>query len=767
LGAVAGDLHHELSLEQAVVDRLYARLDQVRAETRARLEAALRADVADTPQGLSDRDAVATFYDRRLAGLEGADDTLCFGRLDLRDGTRLYIGRVGLVDEDHEPMLVDWRAPVAAAFYQATAAAPGDVVRRRHLTTRDRRVLSVEDDVLDLAALDGAERRHLVGEGALLAAVQAARTGRLGDIVATIQAEQDEVIRADARGVLVVQGGPGTGKTVVALHRAAYLLYTHRDRLARSGVLLVGPSPVFLRYIERVLPALGETGVVMRTPGSLFPGVRTVLEDAPETARVKGDVGMVEVLARAVRELQRVPDASVVLDVDGTALTVEPAVFAEARRRARATGKRHNAARPVFIRYILGRMVDLLAAQSSGAAAADGAEPLDPVERADIIDALLESADVRRATRRAWPLLTPQRLLAAIYRDPALLAAVAPHLPARDRQRLRRAPEDAERWTVSDIPLLDEAAEVLGTDDTAERHATRLAAEQRRQEVDFARRALRYTGGQAEALVSAEVLADRFREHGPRQTVAERAEWDRGWAFGHVVVDEAQELSAMAWRALMRRCPSRSMTLVGDLAQTGSVAGADAWADVLAPYAEGRWRLAELTTNYRTPAAVMAVAAAVLRAAGVTASVPASVRDGEAPRAHRLAAGDTGALAGLVRAEHARLGDGRMAVIAPAAGPWASAALAGALEAGLPAGAVGHGATAIDAPIAVLDPRQSKGLEVDAVVLVEPADILAASPRGANDLYVAITRPTQRLVVAHARDLPPGMEGVAAAVILG
>jgi DNA helicase IV len=746
------DVHLELASEQAYLDLLYARLDALREETRARLAVALRAEAAEGPQGLSDRDAAVSVYEQRLAALEGVDDHLCFGRLDLRDGSCLYVGRIGLADERNQPLLVDWRAPAAAVFYQATAAAPGEVVRRRHLTTRERRVVSIEDDVLDLAALDDADRRHLVGEGALLAAVQAARTGRMGDIVATIQAEQDQVIRADHRGVLVVQGGPGTGKTVVALHRTAYLLYTHRDRLARHGVLLVGPSPVFLRYIERVLPSLGETGVVMSTPGMLFPGVNTVLEDPPATARLKGDVVMVEVLDRAIRQWQRVPKAPVELAVEGTAITVMPGAFAAARRHARSSGKLHNAARPVFVKHILFHLRDLLAEQ-----VAPG-EQLDAADRAELLDELLAAEEVRRVVRAAWPPLTPQQLLAGLYADPRRLAAAAADLSAADRALLQRAPEDAERWTVSDVPLLDEAAELLGTDDTAERQAARLAAEQRREEVAFARRALQFTGGLARARVSAETLAERFRDPGPQLTVAQRAEQDRAWTYGHIVVDEAQELSAMAWRLLMRRCPSRSMTIVGDIAQTSSAAAAGSWTDALAPYVQDRWRLAELIVNYRTPAAVMDVAAAVLGAAGIRATTPASVRAGDMPRAERLPSGSPDALADLVRREHADLGERRLAVIAPAGGSWAADRLAGALEAALPAGAVGYGPTAIDAPVAVLDPRQCKGLEVDIVILVEPADILSAATRGANDLYVAITRATQRLLVVHAADLPPGME---------
>src|SRR6476620_4876203 len=266
----------EVALEQGYVDTLYHRLDTLRARTAAELAAVRRAGPSGTHQNRSERDSFATLHEIRLAQLEAVEDRLAFGRVDLRDGSRRYIGRIGLSDDEQTQLLVDWRAPAARGFYQATAAAPGDVVRRRHLATRGRKVTGLEDEALDLAALDATQRSTLTGEGALLAAVGAARTGRMGDIVATIQAEQDRIIRSDLTGVLVVQGGPGTGKTAVALHRAAYLLYTYRELLGRSGVLVVGPNSLFLRYIEQVLPSLGETGLVMSTPGALYPGIEGV-----------------------------------------------------------------------------------------------------------------------------------------------------------------------------------------------------------------------------------------------------------------------------------------------------------------------------------------------------------------------------------------------------------------------------------------------------------------------------------------------------------
>jgi DNA helicase IV len=740
-----GDAVTELQREQRYVDQLYARLDELRDRTERELTVVRATAPSGTHQNRSERDAFATLYEQRLSQLRAVEDRLCFGRFDTVEAGRRYVGRIGLSDDDRRQLLIDWRAPAARLFYQATAAAPGDVVRRRHLTTRDRTVTAIEDEVLDLNGIDAADVSTLAGEGALLAALNAKRTGRMGDIVATIQAEQDDVIRAELPGVLVVQGGPGTGKTAVALHRAAYLLYTHRERLARSGVLLVGPNETFLRYIEKVLPSLGETGVVMVTPGGLFPGVVATSDDVADVAALKGDVRMVEVIAAAVRQRQRVPDEPRTLNVEGHQLVLRPHVVANARAHARRGQKPHNLARVGYVKELLDGLASQYARLLGVQLSADN--------RSELMADLRESADVRREVNLTWMPLTPQGLLESLYADPMRLAAAAPYLDADQLALFRR--DRGTPWTISDVPLLDEAAELLGDDDTGGYELRRLAAQQRQSEIEYARGALQISGG-AGGLVSAEALAGRFADEGPTLSAAERAAVDRTWAYGHVVVDEAQELSAMTWRLLMRRCPAKSMTVVGDVAQTGSAAGAGSWAEVLDPYVAGRWRLTELTVNYRTPAQVMLLASAVLAAAGVETKAPRSVRDGDVPpSAHAVSPGDDEAMAAVVRAEVELLGEGKLAVIAP---PALVADVHRALAAALPDDVVAVGTGALDAPVAVLAVNQAKGLEFDAVVLVEPARILAASARGANDLYVAMTRPTQRLCVVHSEPLPAGFE---------
>src|SRR5690242_4565749 len=302
---------------------LYGRLDELRERAAGRLAGVLRQQ-GGTHQARTEREVFSLQYSQQIAQLDAAENRLCFGRLDFTGGERRYIGRIGIHadSDDYQQLLMDWRADAARPFYLATAMSPENVRRRRHIETRDRVVTSLDDEILDLASADPDRRDGLTGEAALLAAMTASRTGRMSDIVETIQAEQDRIIRSPLPGVLVVQGGPGTGKTAVALHRAAYLLYTHRDRIARSGVLVVGPSPVFLRYIEQVLPSLGETGVVLSTPGRLYPGVEATAPETPTVAALKGDLRMAKVVRAAVRDRQRVPAAPVPLVLDGDTITL-------------------------------------------------------------------------------------------------------------------------------------------------------------------------------------------------------------------------------------------------------------------------------------------------------------------------------------------------------------------------------------------------------------------------------------------------------------
>ncbi|MGH3981554.1 MAG: HelD family protein [Pseudonocardiaceae bacterium] len=755
-----------LAAEQAYLTMLYRHLDERRRYTVQRLAEVFRGATTGTPQALSERDAAAAMYSGQLAALDGVEQGLCFGRLDLdghhdgEDGEddgeeRRYIGRLGLLDEerDYEPLLIDWRAPAARPFYTATAACPEGVRRRRHIRTRSRTVLAVDDEVLDLdSAQQDPTRTSLTSEAALMAALSASRTGQMSDIVATIQVEQDRIIRAKPQGVLVVQGGPGTGKTAVALHRAAYLLYTHRQQLAKRGVLVVGPNSTFLSYIGQVLPSLGETSVLLSTVAQLHPGLHACGIEPTETAAVKGRAEMAKVVAAAVRDRQQVPVAPIELDVEAQPVRLDQQVCLPARTRARRSRRPHNEAKRIFHREVVTALAEQVAGALGGGLLGGGL--LDRGDLADIRAELRASRELTAELDRLWPTLSPEQLLTELYADPQRLTSATQRvLRPEERDLLARpapdpATEPGQTWRPADVPLLDEAAELLGSDGSAEaaREAAALRAElQYAQGVldildlddDLNPELLRATD-----LIDADRLADRQRQRHYGST-AELAASDRTWTYGHVIIDEAQELSPMAWRVLMRRCPSRSMTVVGDLAQTGDRAGAVSWQDVLGPYVAQRWRLEQLTINYRNPAEIAELADEVLAALDVDITPPQPVRrTGVVPRAVQVVALPD-ELPAVVAEEAAAVGAGRVAVLGPATS-------VDELHKLIPTA----GGDDLEAPVTVLTVTQAKGLEFDAVVLVDPAAMLAESPRGLNDLYVALTRTTCRLCIVHSGDLP-------------
>ncbi|QKT13260.1 RNA polymerase recycling motor ATPase HelR [Rhodococcus sp. W8901] len=720
----------ELQHEQSYVTGLYARLDAERARVKGRYGAELRGHDGT----LVDREAEVRALATEVKRLDVADNGLCFGRLDSVSGDRSYIGRIGLFDEtnEFEPLLLDWRAPAARAFYVATAASPENMRRRRQFHTRGRRVVSFTDEVLGRPEgderADGAAR----GDSALLAAVNAPRGDGMRDIVATIQAEQDRIIRLDHPGVLVIEGGPGTGKTVVALHRVAYLLYTQRERIERHGVLVVGPNPAFLTHIGRVLPSLGESDVVFMTTGDFVPGLRVTAEDGPEATRLKGSLKILDVLAAAVADRQRLPEDPLPIELSDVTVRIDAETAQWAREEARASGRPHNEARAVFADVVTYVLTERAIARIGRGWLTRKDEQAWEELRADLVAELADHDAFAAALDELWPSLTPETLLAQLYTSPERLHAAGAD-PALGRA-------DGDAWTVSDVPLLDELVDLLGPDPSAQQAADREQKAAAAAEASYAAGVLDLMVGRedhmddddhlfATDLLYAEDLADRFVEHDTRELV-ERAAADRDWTYRHVVVDEAQELSEMDWRVLMRRCPSRSFTVVGDLAQRRSAAGATSWATMLDPYVPDRWVYRSLSVNYRTPAEIMTVAAALLAEFAPGVQPPESVRAcGVRPWSRRITEGE------LAAAIQEFAGD----------------------EAGRQGTSVVIGPPGVPGTVAA---SETKGLEFDAVLVVEPERILADGPRGAAELYVALTRATQRLGVLHQGPLPQTLTGL-------
>lgn len=719
----------ELATEREYISGLYLRLDAERTRVRTRHDAVLRSEVDRQNGGaLVERDAQVRALSKEAKRLDVADHGLCFGRLDLVDGATSYVGRIGIYDESNEfePLLLDWRAPAARPFYVATGAHPEGLRRRRQFHSRGRRLVDFTDEIFGApdAVLDASSDAST--DAALLAAVSAPRGEGMGDIVATIQAEQDRIIRLDHGGVAVIEGGPGTGKTVVALHRVAYLLYAQREHIEQHGVLVVGPNAAFLEHISRVLPSLGESDVVFTTPGGFVPGLHVHIDDEPEVAKVKGSLDILGVLAGAVADRQRIPTDPIDIELADVTVRIDGEIASWAREEAQASGRPHNAARAVFREIITWALTE----RAINRIGRGWLERSDRVAweqlRTELTEELHENDTFTATLNDLWPILTPTVLLSELLSSRQRLEAVGAPLAL-----LR---EDGLSWTVSDVALLDELTDLLGQDEDAKQRREQQKQREQRREKQYAANVLDQLASRADSmddedhlyatdLLYADDLAERFVERDTRE-LAERAAADRDWTYRHVVVDEAQELSAMDWRVLMRRCPSRSFTVVGDLAQRRSAAGASSWAEIFDQYVPGRWEYRSLTVNYRTPAEIMALAADVLAEYAPDTAPPKSVRASGVPSWARRVTSETlaGAIEEFVNDEAQRAGTS--IVIGPPGTPGA------------------------------VSPAQTKGMEFDAVLLVEPESILRGGVHGAADLYVALTRATQRLGVLHCQPLP-------------
>ncbi len=706
-GSAVAESHPELESEQAHVDLAYRRLDESRDEA-LRLKDMVEVGKGGTNQARWEREIFYENIANRLKQLDLGERSLCFGRIDQAEdsgGGSYHIGRIAVAGHGQEPLIVDWRAPVAEAFYRATGREPYGLVRRRHFTSRGRTVLDLEDEFFGEAALTSrvtVNGRELRGAGALVHALEENRTGRLGDIIGTIQVEQDEIIRSALPGVLIVQGGPGTGKTVVALHRAAYLLYAHRFPLEGQGVLVVGPNRLFLGYIEQVLPSLGEAGVEMAVLADLVPDVRVTGRDKPVAARIKGDLRMVGVVRRAVRDRQRALRSDLVVGMGIRKIRVPMAetqrIVDEARRRYRT----HNGAR----KFVVQSLFEALAAHHP-----DGVDP--EVAR----EQLAGTPEVKAALLWMWPVLTPGQLLHDLYGSEALIRSAGRKLTEAERRSLYRPWVENKNaagvvWTVDDVPVLDEAIELLGS-----------------------------------------------KPKKPQSSAQSRTGADEVRTYGHIVVDEAQDLSPMQLRMLTRRSLNGSMTIVGDIAQSTGAWAHAAWEEILEHLPDRREpRRSELTVGYRIPGPAMDLAARVLVHAAPDLSPPVAVRsEGDEPLFVPVeeTAGLLPELVGLVVKEADRPGIGNVAVICPQS--LYQQVVDGFEQAQVKIGSAPR--DGLDHQITAVPVNLVKGLEVDVAVVVEPSSILEEEPQGYRSLYVALTRATKRVAVIHTGQLPSVLAG--------
>ena len=742
----------QLDEERHYVAKLYDRLDTLRDEKKQQLTRIQAQGLQGSYQNQSERDSFASLYQDRINQLNAVDDRLVFGRLDTDDAMTRHIGRIGLSDDEHTRILVDWRAPEAAPFYQATAVNRQAVARRRHIMMSGRTVESFEDDVL--TSTDSGQASQ-----ALLSAVSAPRTGAMGDIVGTIQREQDEIIRDEMRGVLVVQGGPGTGKTAVALHRAAYLLYTYRDRLAKSGVLLVGPSEAFMNYIDQVLPSLGETGVVMRSLGNIYPGIEAQPEADPAAAEIKGRAAMQEVIANAVMLRQRTIPETTWVTVDGIRLRVRPMQIRRAIGHARESGKPHNQAREVFVdhmvRTLYDQMRDIVSPKRE-----DGL--VNKADRSYLRQEIRQSRDVRRLLNLCWMPLTPRGLVNELLSQPQYLVDAAPMLTATEIRTLLRAP--GTPFTEADVPLIDEAAVAVGDLVVDASQGSKKTHQRNLDTAEAALENMHYTLEDigVDGVVTAEMLAAAQEPETTWASVADRAQKDRTWTYGHVIVDEAQELSHMQWRMLFRRSPLRSFTIVGDLAQASGADPSTDWGSILEPFAPNHWRLAELTVNYRTPERITQAAANVALAAGRRVTTPTALREGDYdPELLHTTTDDLEKiLHSAVEQQFQRFPEGLIGVIAVGDD---HAKVYQVLEDTYPGQVWTGTGRRRDRNIALVTAQESKGLEYDAVIIVEPQHVVHDADESVGNLYVAMTRATQTLTMittARADQLPAGLRDI-------
>lgn len=692
----------EIEEEQRSIDAMYARLDADLRYSVSAHEAAMAA-LVEGPEDLSARDLEVSRLTDDIGRLGSAERSLCFGRIDSGEqGDSLHVGRIGLRSEEGALLLVDWRAEAARPFYSATMVSRLGVRRRRHLRLEDRRVVDLSDEILDGTAPSAED---VVDDDPLVSALSGARTGRMREAAATLQTEQDEIVRSPHRGIVVVDGGPGTGKTIVALHRAAYVLYAFPPIAAR-GVLVFGPNRRFITYISEVLPSLGENDVQLATLPDLI-GAEATKDEPDRIARIKGRAQFADGLARWVQAREPHGIQLELQTAHGTVVLGSDLVDT-ARLSALQGGVGHNRGRELFTEHIVDELVSELEQQTAkelsdfeaeikelmgidldrmfagniqhvdSGGVGESTDDLD-IDWDRIREELLDDPGIDRAVSRVWPRLRAEDAVRGLLQDRIALADALADAPSdalsevseEDLEHL--AGLDQAQWSSADLALLDEAR----------------------------------------ALVD-----------GPPETT-----------YGHIVVDEAQQLSEMHWRMLMRRCPQRSMTIVGDLAQAGPTTAVRTWGDALEPFVDGRFHHHTLTVNYRTTAEILQETASLLARVAPEQRLSRSIRHGERPIVITAAEDDLASVLDELIAQTRETHPGELIGVVTAAQRLSALSALSALNARIS-----------DTDVTVLGAPDARGLEFDSVIIVDPDGIRSANEAGLRDLYVAQTRATKRLL---------------------
>jgi len=760
-------LQTRINEEQKQIDIIYNRFYELWEEAEKRANELKASREFITMANNVERNALIDHHLDQVAIYRQVKNRLIFGKLTFEDGSTKYIGRIAITDKDKNFLLYDWRSKSSEDFYQATSINPKNIKIRTHIFLQENKIVGLEDELFDYSD----KNVSVSGESAILKSLNEGRTNKMNDIVATIQKEQDEIIRSQVDGALVVQGGAGTGKTAVALHRAAYLLYEKKNLLTKSGILLIGPNNKFLYYIDSVLPSLGETGVISKSISNLYYGIEATLTENPIAQRIKGDLKMIEGIKNMIKLYLRVPKEAIQFRHNNIDMSIEPEIIKNNQAKALKLNAPFNDQRKYFIRFMIEDLLEEYKKKINETYAGF-------VDSNDLAGELKEAKkdffhirEIIRTLNYSWMQLLPKKVINDLFSSEKIIEICLPWVRTQDVPYLIKS--DKENFSKFDIPLIDQADQLITSIETSTtKKYSKVQQEIAQSTVEslFQYGQDNYGDRSFPAIISAEdILSRQEQEYQP--TINKLSSQDRNWTFGHVIVDEAQELSPMDWNMLIRKCPSKSFTIVGDVMQTSSPAGTRNWDQRIKEFFQDNYQIKKLTINYRNPKEVAQLAYKVLKKSG------SEIEINEAPRKvpKSVEIKSTGVYEVYQDAAHSAyelinqyVEFGQYGKVVVIVRPEKVEELTKAIyqfiedDYGQIVADQIHSLKAPDAQLEIISPEESKGLEYDAVVLVEPIDLQEfdannkQTQESKSALYIAMTRPTQKLVVVHFKDLPKG-----------